>query len=70
MKRTVAYTPGIILAEALYTAQEARSRLRVGEWAWRQWRRDGLAVFRVSGRAYVSGRAIIEFIERKGGRQV
>jgi hypothetical protein len=50
----------------MYLAVEARRRLRIGAWAWRQWRRDGLTVLRVSGRAFVTGRALIEYIEQRG----
>jgi hypothetical protein len=68
-KRIAATSPGVIEPQALYTVEEARRRLRVGPWAWRKWRRDGLVVLRVSGRAFVSGRSLIEFIERQGGEQ-
>jgi hypothetical protein len=58
--------PGFIEPTVLYRADEAQRRLRLGAWAWRQMRRDGLAVLRVNGRAFVMGSALIEFIERKG----
>ena len=58
--------PGVISPSDLYTVEEARCRLRIGQWAWRQWRRDGLCVLRVSGRAFVTGRALIEYLERHG----
>jgi hypothetical protein len=66
-KPIAAASPGVIEPHALYTVEEARRRLRIGQWAWRRWRRDGLVVLRVSGRAFVSGRALIEFIEQQGG---
>ena len=68
-KRTPAASPvssGVIEPHALYTVEEARRRLRIGQWAWRQWRHDGLLVLRISGRAFVAGRTLIEFIESKG----
>jgi hypothetical protein len=68
-KRIATSSPGVIEPQALYTVEEARRRLRIGQWAWRKWRRDGLLVLRVSGRAFVSGRTLIEFIEQKGGEQ-
>lgn len=68
-KQSAVISPGVIEPHALYTVEEARRRLRIGQWAWRMWRRDGLLVFRVSGRAFVSGRTLIEFIEQKGGEQ-
>jgi hypothetical protein len=66
-KQTTGTSPlGVIEPDALYTVQEARRRLQVGDWAWRQWRRDGLTVLRVSGRAFVMGSALIEFIHKHG----
>jgi hypothetical protein len=58
--------PGVIDAQSLYTVEEARRRLRLGEWAWRQMRRDGLVVLRVAGRAFVTGQQLISYIESKG----
>jgi hypothetical protein len=59
----------MIEPHALYTVEEARRRLRLGAWAWRQWRRDGLSVLRVSGRAFIAGSELIEFIEARGREQ-
>jgi hypothetical protein len=64
--RSAATSPGIIEPQALYTVEEAQRRLRISDWAWRRWRREGLLVLRVSGRAFVSGRTLIQFIEEKG----
>lgn len=58
--------PGLIVPDALYTADEARQRLRIGAWAWRQWRRDGLEVLRLSGRSFVRGATLIAFVEQHG----
>lgn len=68
-KPAVDAAPGIISPVALYTADEARRRLGIGDWAWRQWRRDGLNVLRVSGRAFVTGRELIGFLESQGRDQ-
>jgi hypothetical protein len=65
-RKAAASSPGVIRADEMYLVDEARRRLRLGEWAWRQWRRDGLCVLRVSGRAFITGSAIIEFIEQHG----
>jgi hypothetical protein len=59
-------TPGVIEPQCLYTVEEARRRLRLGDWAWRQMRRDGLVVLRVAGRAYVRGNDVISYVETKG----
>lgn len=67
-KLATSVTPGVIELHALYTVEEARRRLRIGQWAWRHWRHDGLLVLRISGRAFVTGRAIIEFVEQHGGQ--
>jgi hypothetical protein len=58
--------PGVIEPQSLYAVEEARRRLRIGEWAWRQWRRDGLTVLRLSGRAFVCGSDLIDFIREHG----
>lgn len=52
--------PGIIEPGRLYRADEARARLGLGDWAWRQLRRKGLPVIRTSGRAFVLGSDLIE----------
>jgi hypothetical protein len=62
-------TPGAISPLELYTVEEARRRLRLGEWSWRKMRRDGLYVLRSGGRSFVSGKAIIAYLEAKGGEQ-
>lgn len=57
---------GFILPEALYTAEEARSRLKMGAHAWRQLRRNGLRVLYVGSRSYVLGKDIIEHFAKVG----
>ena len=68
-KRVALSAPGVIDPQCLYTAEEARRRLRLGEWAWRQMRRDGLIVLRVAGRAFVHGRDLISYVETKGSEK-
>jgi hypothetical protein len=68
-KPTAAASPGMIEPHVLYTVAEVRRRLGVGDWAWRKWRRDGLVVLRLSGRAFVLGSTLINFIEEHGGEQ-
>lgn len=54
--------PGIVSANNLYTVDELRARLRIGETAWRTLRRNGLPVCRVSGRAFVLGSDLLEHL--------
>ncbi len=44
---------GEIRPGGLLTATEARARLGLGDWAWRQLVRSGLRIIRKSGRAFV-----------------
>ncbi len=46
-------TPGVIEPGRLYTAQEARQRLRLGAASWRELRRAGLRVTYRGRQAYV-----------------
>jgi hypothetical protein len=64
--REAPLTPGVITPNCLYTVDEAQRRLRLGAWAWRKMRNDGLVVLRVAGRAFVLGRDLISYIETKG----
>lgn len=57
---------GTILADELYTIDELKRRLGWGDHAWRTARREGLPVRRIGKRGYVSGRAVIEWIESAG----
>ena len=52
---------GVIEPGTLYLAEEARARLKVGDWAWRQMRRRGLRVIRQGRRAYVLGDDLLKF---------
>jgi len=55
-------TPGLIEPGLLYTVAEARSRLGLGEWAWRKMRRSGLPIVRQGNRAYVFADDIISHL--------
>jgi hypothetical protein len=57
---------GLVPPGALLTAEEAKRRLGIGDWAWRKMRRDGLRVLRVSGRAFVLTDDLIEFLRTRG----
>ena len=62
---------GFVERGKLYLASEARQRLGIGEWGWRQMRRAGLRVIYQGKRAYVMGDDLLDFFERaasdKGG---
>jgi hypothetical protein len=58
--------PGVITPDALYTVEEAKARLRLGDWAWRGLRRRGLRVLRIAGRNYVLADDIIRFFAEHG----
>ena len=62
--------PGVILPGALYRLETAKRILGLGDWAFRQLRREGLPVLRVSGRAFVAADDLIAFIRRQGGPTV
>ena len=57
----VAVAPGVIEPGNLYLVDEVRQRLRVGDKAWKQMRRDGLRVTYAGRRAYVLGDELIRF---------
>lgn len=61
--------PGLIEPRCLYLASEARSRLKIGDWAWRQMRRSGLRTIRQGNRVYVLGDDLLDFFsrQREGG---
>lgn len=56
--------PGVIQAGTVYLAAEARSRLQIGDWGWRQMRRAGLPTVRQGNRVYVLGDDLIAFFRR------
>jgi hypothetical protein len=57
-------SPGIIEPGCLYSADEARCRLRIGSKTWKDLRNRGLPVRFVGGRhAYVLGDDLIEALK-------
>ena len=56
---------GMIVAGALYTADEVRGRLRLGTWAWRAMRRAGLPVIYRGRQAFVLGDDVLAFFRRE-----
>ena len=59
--------PGIIEPGRLYTAIEARSRLRMGLATWKQLRADGLPVVRRGRQAYVFGDDLLRMFRAQEG---
>lgn len=60
--------PGAILSDALYTLDEAASRLGWGGHAFRAARQRGLRIHRCGKRGYVTGKELIEFITTTANR--
>lgn len=56
--------PGFIVPEALYTIEEVKARLRMGQAVWRQFRRKGAKTIRFGRRDYITGAAVIEVFTR------
>ncbi len=56
---------GEIFRGAMYSTVEIRHRLGLGDWAWRKMRRNGLQVAYVSGKSFVYGDDLIDFILSK-----
>jgi hypothetical protein len=52
--------PGFIVPEALYTIEEVKARLRMGDAVWRQFRRKGAKTIRLGRRDYILGSAVID----------
>lgn len=52
--------PGFIVPEALYTIEEVKARLRMGNAVWRQLRRRGAKPIRFGQRHYITGAAVTE----------
>jgi hypothetical protein len=57
-------SPGFIEPGALYLAEEAGHRLRMGASAWRSARRAGLRIVRCGRNNYVFGDDLIAFFRR------
>ena len=56
--------PGEVRADALYTLDEIRHRLGLGQAALRMARRAGLPVRTIGRRRFVLGKDLIQFVER------
>lgn len=59
-------SPGVIEPGTLYLVEEARGRLRIGDWGWRKMRRAGLKVVRQGKRAYVFGDDLLAYFAKLG----
>ena len=66
MSNSRSEAPGYVRADELYTLDELRARLKLGDSAMRQARRAGLRLLTVGRRRYVSGRQLIEWMESHG----
>jgi hypothetical protein len=56
--------PGFIVPDALYTIEEVKARLRMGETVWRQLRRKGVKAIRFGVRHYIMGSVVIDALNR------
>ncbi len=59
-KTQAAQPPGVIEGGTIYTIAEVRSRLRLGDWAWRKLRRSGLPIHKFGKQSFVIGDELIE----------
>lgn len=64
MATTATPTPGVISSSELYTLDEFMKRSRLGAWAVRMARRDGLPILRIGRRGYVRGSDVIAYLDR------
>lgn len=55
--------PGLVSSDCLYTLDEIRDRLGLGQAAMRQARRAGLPVRKIGRRRYVLGRDLLAYVE-------
>ncbi|QEG35269.1 hypothetical protein [Bythopirellula goksoeyrii] len=58
------YFEGVIHADAVYTLEEVKKRMRLGAAALRTARRHGLKVHRVGSRNYIIGKEFIDYISQ------
>lgn len=56
--------PGALTADAIYTLDEVKARMRMSDSGLRQMRRNGLKVHRVGKRGLIVGREFIEFVQQ------
>jgi len=66
MARKTVQVPGSIGASDLYTIDEFRRRLGLSSWSLWRAKRNGLRVYRLSGRHYVLGKDYIQYVEEAG----
>lgn len=59
----MSHTIGVIEPGRLYLAEEAKRRLKIGEWGWRKMRRGGLRIIYQNKRAYVLGDDLLAFFD-------
>lgn len=55
---------GFIVPETLYTIEEVKARLRMGNAMWRHFRRKGAKPIRFGRRDYILGSVVIEAMDR------
>lgn len=58
---------GEIRSDSLYTLDEVKHRLGLGQSAFRTARRNGLVIRRIGRRGYVLGKDLIEYVTKLGG---
>lgn len=57
--------PGAIAKEALYSLDEVKLRLGIGDATLRKARREGLPVYRFGKCGFISGSELIDFLKNK-----
>lgn len=62
--KTSSEPSGEIRSDAVYTLDAIKRTLGLGGWALRQAQRDGLAVRKVGRRKFVTGKSVIDYLER------
>lgn len=60
-------SPGVIRADEMYTAAELKRRMGLGDYTWRQLRRQ-LPIIELGRKQYVMGRDAIAFFGNKSGQ--
>ena len=61
---------GVIRAGEMYTVAAAMQRLGLGQWGWRQLRRQGLRIMRSNGRAFVYGDDLIAHLRSRNEARI
>jgi hypothetical protein len=57
--------PGLASTSDIYTLEEVKRRLKLGDWALRQARRAGLKTHRIGRRTYIKGADLLAFLDRQ-----